>query len=150
MKVGKIKTTDFGIQNLKTVETADLANDKSLVFQRTLNQLSTEQQAARLRELADKIDTQAEKLTKRADIREFEKYRQLIKEFLDEVVSNGYAFNKENSFGTRGRHRFFATVKTIDEKLDEMAKEIISDQAENIDLVHKIDDIRGLILDMIL
>lgn len=150
MKVGNIKAGELGFPSLKTVDSADASQESSLVFRRTLNELTDEQQAAHMRELADKIDEQGEKLKKRADIKEFEKYRKLIREFLDEVVSNGYAFTKENAFGARGRHRFFATVKTIDEKLDAMAKDILSEQSENIDLIHKIDDIRGLILDMIL
>jgi uncharacterized protein YaaR (DUF327 family) len=150
LKVGNIKPQDIGLASLKSPEAADTAAEKALVFKRTLTDLSTEQQTARLRELADRIDLQGQKLSKRADIKEFEKYRKLIWEFLDEVVSNGYAFSKENAFGAKGRHRFFSTVRTIDEKLDELAREILSGQSENIDLIHKIDDIRGLILDMIL
>lgn len=150
MKVQNIKTTEFGMQTSRAADVSDGADDASVVFRRTLTTLSSEQQLARMAELVVQIDEQSQKLTKRADIKEFEKYRRLIKEFIEEVVSNSYAFTKDNAFGTRGRHRFFATVKTIDQKLDAMAREVLSGQADSIELLHQIDDIRGLILDMML
>lgn len=150
MKVRNINKQEFGPMGTRHVEGTDGPEDVEVSFKRTLSSLSDEQFQTHMNELIGKIDEQAEKLTKRADIKEFQKYRQLIKEFLDEVVSNGYAFSKDNAFGARGRHRFYATVKTIDTKLDEMAKEVLGGQADSIELLHRIDDIRGLILDIML
>ena len=148
MKVRNIKTAEYGLPNVRTTEMPDIVQDRSVTFKRAITELSQEQHTARLNDLVGAIDLQAERLSKRADIKEFEKYRGLIRDFIDEVVSNCYAFSKDNAFGTRGRHRFFATVKTIDQKLDAMAKDVLSGQADNIELLHQIDDIRGLILDM--
>lgn len=150
LKVQNIKTAELGLQTVRNAEAHDGGFDKSISFRRALSDLSQEQYEAHLTELVGKIDEQAQKLTKRADIKEFEKYRSLIKEFVDEVVSNGYAYSKDNSFASRGRHRFFATVKTVDQKLEAMAKEVLSGQSDSISLLHQIDDIRGLILDMML
>ncbi|MCL1829560.1 MAG: YaaR family protein [Oscillospiraceae bacterium] len=150
MKIQNIKTSDFGLQPVRTVDTTEETREGTTVFQRTLTTLSKEQHKIHLTGLIAEIDQQAEKLSKRADIKEFEKYRKLIRDFLDEIVSNGYAFTKENAYGAGRRHRFFATIKTIDENLDEMAKSILSEQSGNIELLHRIDDIRGLLLDMIL
>ena len=148
MKVQGIKTAEYGLPGARTVETMEEAPDASTVFRRTLTTLSGEQHTAHLQELVCRIDEQGAKLAQRADIKEFERYRQLIREFLDEVVSNGYSFTKDNAFGARGRHRFFATVKTIDQKLDGLAKEVLQGQADSLDLLNRIDDIRGLILDL--
>lgn len=150
MKVQNINTAGFGLPGAREAGAADEAQERAVTFKRALTQLSQEQYQAQLTQLVEKIDLQAAKLSERMDIKEFEKYRQLIREFLDEVVSNGYAFSKDNAFGGRGRHRIFATVKTIDEKLEAMAKEVLSGQADSIALLDKIDDIRGLILDMML
>jgi len=106
--------------------------------------------AARLAEMREDINRQGERLSDRVDVKEFEKYRRLIREFLDEIVSNGYTFSKEDAYGSRGRHRYIATVKVINEKLDELGKEVMKDQADKIDIIHKIDDIRGLLLDVMM
>lgn len=150
MKVRNVNKTDFGPMGVRHTQQADGADTTAVSFKRTLTDMSREQYETYMNAMIGKIDEQAEKLKNRADIKEFQKYRQMIKEFLDEVVSNGYAFSKDDAFGARGRHRFYATVKTINNKLDEMAKEVLNGQSESIDLIHKIDDIRGLILDIML
>ena len=119
-------------------------------FHRTLTDLSEEKHAAKLRDMIKNIDEQGARLSERVDVREFEKYRRLIREFLDEIVSNSYTFSKEDAYASRGRRRFIATVKIVDEKLDELGKEVIKDQADNIDILHRVDDIRGLLLDLML
>lgn len=106
-----------------------------------------EQNAA---DLAAKINEQGQKLAKKTDIGEMEKYRSLISELLNEVVSNAYAFQKENSFDFRGRHKVFATIQKINEKLEELASDIISGNKDAIRILSKVDDIRGLIIDVFL
>jgi len=106
--------------------------------------------AKRLAEMREDINKQGERLSDRVDVKEFEKYRKLIREFLDEIVSNGYTFSREDAYASRGRHRYIATVKVIDEKLDELGKEVMKEQADKIDIIHKIDDIRGLLLDIMM
>ena len=150
MKVHNVNRNESGIQKTHTIDMQDSMADKPLVFQRTLNALSKEQYETHLKELVNQIDEQGDRLEKKASIKEFEKYRQLIRNFLDEVVSNGYAFSKENAFSARGRQRFFATVKVIDSKLDELGKEVLKEQSDSLAILDKIDDIRGLIVDMML
>jgi uncharacterized protein YaaR (DUF327 family) len=105
---------------------------------------------ARLTEMKNEIDEQGKRLSDRVDVREFEKYRRLIREFLDEIVSNGYTFSREDAYASRGRHRYIATVRTVDEKLDALGKEVMKEQADKIEILHKIDDIRGLLLDLMM
>jgi uncharacterized protein YaaR (DUF327 family) len=119
-------------------------------FRRTLTDMSAENHAERLKKMRDSIEEQAAKLSDRADVREYERYRKLIREFLDEIVSNGYTFSREDAYGARGRHRFYATVKVVNQKLDELGKEVLKEQADMIEVIHKIDDIRGLLLDLMM
>jgi uncharacterized protein YaaR (DUF327 family) len=122
----------------------------SVLFRRTLTNMSQEMYASRLADMKKAIDEQGSLLADRADVKELEKYRRLIREFLDEIVSNGYTFSKEDAYASRGRHRYIATVKIVDEKLDELGKEVMKEQADKIEMLHKIDDIRGLLLDLMM
>jgi len=112
--------------------------------------MTRELYAARLAEMKKSIDEQGKLLADRVDVKEYEKYRRLIREFLDEIVSNGYTFSREDTYASRGRHRYIATVRIIDEKLDELGKEVMKEQADKIEILHKIDDIRGLLLDLMM
>jgi len=110
--------------------------------------MSKETYIARLQEMKDGIDKQGKQLADRVDVKELEKYRRLIREFLDEIVSNGYTFSREDAYAARGRHRYIATVQIVDKKLDELGKELMQEHADMIEVLNKIDDIRGLLLDL--
>ena len=150
MKITNINGADLPQRTSFDIDHTEGAQNTSLVFSKTLNDLSIEQQETRLSALVGKIDEQGQKLAKRVDVAEFERYRSLIREFVNEVVSNSYEFSRSDSFIGRGRHRVFATVKMIDEKLDALGKEVLSDNADQISVIHSIDDIRGLLLDIML
>ena len=123
---------------------------EALLFKRTLTELSREAYIARLHEMKKDIDDQGKRLADKVDVKEFEKYRKLIREFIDEIVSNGYTFSKEDAFASKGRHRYIATIKIVDEKLDELGKQVMEENADQIEILSKIDDIRGLLLDMMI
>ena len=150
MKITNLNGVEHTQRTPFDIEHTEAAGVKATVFSKTLNDLSREQYEKHLHELVGRIDEQSDKLSKRADVKEYERYRSLIRDFLNEVVSNGYEFSRSDSFIGRGRHRVFATVKTIDEKLDALGREVMSGQADQIEVMHKIDDIRGLLLDIML
>ena len=99
--------------------------------------------------MLEDIVQQGKKIAKRTDISEMRQYRQLIKEFLNEVVNRSHQFSRENFLDRRGRHRVYGIVKLIDKNLDELAEELIKDEKDNIAILNKIDEIRGLLLDIL-
>lgn len=103
----------------------------------------------RLNLMLEDIVQQGKKIAKRTDISEMRQYRQLIKEFLNEVVNRSHQFSRENFLDRRGRHRVYGIVKLIDKNLDELAEELIKDEKDNIAILNKIDEIRGLLLDIL-
>lgn len=91
---------------------------------------------------------QGEKLAKRKDIRDMKRYRGLIKEFMNEVVSRSHSFSRENFLDRRGRHRVYGIIRLVDETLDELAQELVKEESDNITILNKIGEIRGLLLDI--
>ena len=76
------------------------------------------------------------------------KYRTTIKEFMNEIVSRSHEFSRENFLDRRGRHRVYGIVRQVDKNLDELAEELLKDEKDNLAILGKIDDIRGLLLDI--
>ena len=150
LKVSNSKRTDPGVYQTHGAAPRGASDADTQVFRRTLTDLTKEMYASRLAGMKKGIDEQGERLAERVDVKEFEKYRRLIREFLDEIVSNGYTFLKEDAYASRGRHRYIATVQIVDEKLDELGKEVMKEQADKIEILSRIDDIRGLLLDMMM
>ena len=95
------------------------------------------------------ISLQGEIIARHKDIRDMKKYRMLIKDFLNEVVYRSHKFSRENFLDRRGRHRVYGIIRLIDANLDELAQALVDDEKEGIDLLSKIDEIRGLLIDIV-
>lgn len=145
-----VKRADPGRYPVRGSDVHGIKAAEPAVFRRTLTDLSREMYTARLQEMKKAIDEQGERLADRADVKEYERYRRMIREFIDEIVSNGYSFLREDAYASRGRHRYIATVQVIDEKLDELGKEVLKEHADRIEILSRIDDIRGLLLDLLM
>ncbi|MGN0305764.1 MAG: YaaR family protein [Lachnospiraceae bacterium] len=103
---------------------------------------------ARLNLLMEEITMQGDKLAKKRDIRDMRKYRGLIKEFMNEIVNRSHEFSRENFLDRRGRHRVYGIIRLVDQTLDELAQELVKDEKDNLEILRKIGEIRGLLLDI--
>ena len=102
----------------------------------------------RLSSMMEEITRQGDRLYKRRDVRDMKRYRGLIKEFLNEVVTRSHSFTRENFLDRRGRHRVYGIIRLVDENLDQLAQELMKDEVDNIAILDKIGEIRGLLLDI--
>lgn len=104
---------------------------------------------ARLNFMLDEISGQGKKLAKHMDVKDMKHYRELIKEFMNEIVNRSHKFSRENFLDKKGRHRVYTMIKLVDKNLDELAMELIKDEKDHIAILNKIDEIRGLLLDIL-
>ena len=102
----------------------------------------------KLSSLMKDIEEQGAKIAKHMDIKDMKKYRSSIKEFMNEIVSRSHEFSRENFLDRRGRHRVYGIVRQVDKNLDELATELLKEEKDNLAILGKIDDIRGLLLDI--
>ena len=94
------------------------------------------------------IDEQGKKITEHMDIKDMKKYRSLVKDFLNEVVNRSHKFSRENFLDRRGRHRVYGIVKLVNKNLDDIATELVKDEKDNLAILSKVGDIKGLLLDI--
>ena len=102
----------------------------------------------KLNSMMEQITVQGDKISKHMDIKDMKKYRELVKGFLNEVVSRSHEFPRENFLDRRGRHRVYGIVRLVDKNLDDLAGELVKDEKDHLAIISKIDDIRGLLLDI--
>lgn len=102
----------------------------------------------RLNLLFQDITMQGKKISKHTDVKDMKRYRALIKDFLNEVVNRSHKFSRENFLDRRGRHRVYGIIRLIDQNLDELATELMKEEKDNIAILQKVDEIRGLLLDI--
>jgi uncharacterized protein YaaR (DUF327 family) len=103
----------------------------------------------KLTNLLNDITTQGKLLSEHMDIRDMKRYRGLVKDFLNEVVNRSHKFSRENFLDRRGRHRVYGMIKLVDEHMDELATALVQDEKDHLAILNKVDEIRGLLLDII-
>ena len=102
--------------------------------------------ADRLNLMMEEIVMQGDKITKRMDVKDMRRYRALIKDFMNEIVNRSHKFSRENFLDRRGRHRVYGIVRLVDGKLDELAQELMKEEKDEIAILAKVGEIRGLLL----
>lgn len=103
---------------------------------------------AKVDSLLNDITLQGQRIAQHMDIRDLKRYRGLIKEFMNEVVYRSHKFSRENFLDRKGRHRVYGIIRLVDENLDELASALVSDEKDNIDILNRIGEIEGLLLDI--
>ena len=103
----------------------------------------------RLSVMMQEITMQGEKLGKHMDVRDMKHYRRLIQEFMNEIVNRSHKFSRENFLDRRGRHRVYGMIKRVNVVLDELAGELIKEEKDTLAILSKVDEIRGLLVDII-
>ena len=135
------------INQLNDVKAPEQVNDEAFRFT-LMSKIEEEGLQERLNLLFQDITMQGKKISKHTDVKDMKRYRALIKDFLNEVVNRSHKFSRENFLDRRGRHRVYGIIRLIDQNLDELAAELMKEEKDNIDILHKVDEIRGLLLDI--
>ena len=104
---------------------------------------------ARINFMLGEISAQGKKIAKHMDIRDMKHYRELIREFMNEIVNRSHKFSRENFLDKKGRHRVYTMIKLVDKNLDDLAEALINEEKDHLVILNKIDEIRGLLLDIL-
>lgn len=72
-------------------------------------------------------------------------YKSTIKNYLKAVVDYTYTLNKNIGFW---ENQYYSTVETINEKLESLTNDLLSEEKENLDISSTIDTIQGLLIDI--
>lgn len=137
------------VQPVNQVEAKAPLSQADGTFKFTLvSNIEEQELQARLTLMMEEITQQGKKLSKHMDIRDMKRYRGLIKDFMNEIVNRSHKFSRENFLDRRGRHRVYGIIKLVDETLDELAVELIKDEKDHLLILNKIDEIRGMLLDI--
>lgn len=101
-----------------------------------------------LQQLMAGIEDQGQRLARSRTFREMAKYKMLIRRFIKEAIEFGLDLKDSRSFGYDGQTQKLTTVEEIDEKLMELTKDITNQQADSISLLKKLDEIKGLLINL--
>lgn len=150
MKINDVMGKSAQAIDLLNTQDAKRKGDYKTKFTEELKKADELTLKERLQNLLDRIDKQADRLSKNVTIKEVLAYKTLISEFLKESVDGMVKFKKNSFLDSRGRHRVYGIINRVDEELEGLTKDVLSKERDNIKILKRLDDIRGLILDIYL
>lgn len=114
-------------------------------FSASLDLAKKEQTDQRLKQMLEDIDKLGKKLTSTRSVSDARAYKLKIQEYLSFIVKNIYVLRREPGPFNYGIH---VRIEVINQKLDELTKDLIQEQKDTIDLANQIEEIRGLLVDV--
>jgi uncharacterized protein YaaR (DUF327 family) len=101
-----------------------------------------------LQRLLDGVHSAGDTLSKRPFPEEIKAYKQAVRNFVNYVVENSFDTEEHTSGANLLKRKKFTLVQVIDKKLEELAAAIMRGQADQIAILARTDEIRGLLIDL--
>lgn len=100
-------------------------------------------------QMLDRIHLFGDTLRREPNLSNLQTYRKLVQEFLNEVVAGAYSLERQESGAGVLKRKRFTLVSLVNRKLDRLAAGLVQTQGEQLGILAKIDEIQGLLVDLI-
>jgi len=102
-----------------------------------------------LHKLLDEVHNAGDALSKRPFPPEIAAYREAVRDFVHYVVEHGFDTEEQISGTSVLKRKKFTLVQVIDSKLEGMAAAILRGQINQLEILEKLDEIKGLLVDLV-
>jgi uncharacterized protein YaaR (DUF327 family) len=116
-------------------------------FYEELSFAQTEQLHLEFEELVEEIARQGKRFAKNPTQELLKLYKSMIKDFLQYVTK--HMLQVEHRTGGKMKQKIYTVTTVIDEKLKDLTVLVMSQQANNIHLLSTLDEIRGILIDLV-
>ncbi|MEX2459939.1 MAG: YaaR family protein [Paenibacillaceae bacterium] len=117
-------------------------------FSEMMQQNNGQAAASELNRMLVQIQLQGERLSKSMTVRELRQYKLLIKKFLEETARRGIQLRDTKGWDRRGRGKRYKLLEEIDDNLLAMADDLLEHEQGRIEILQKIGEIRGMLINL--
>ncbi|WP_299094542.1 YaaR family protein [uncultured Metabacillus sp.] len=140
-------------QVIRTViDKRDIEQKASIISSKKFQDLVTKQgnklQLEQLNKLLINLEDAGRRLAKSRNFSELSKYKILVKKFIHEAVEYGMAMKQSRSWDYNRNSRSLKIIEQIDQSLVELADEVVNKESSTIDILAKIGEIKGLLINL--
>ncbi len=104
---------------------------------------------AELGEMLDGVFGLGEELKRNPSPDAVTAYKRAVRNFVHHVVERSYKLEERSSARDVLKRKKFSSLSVVDEKLERLAAEVISAQRSQLDILGRIDEINGMLVDLI-
>jgi uncharacterized protein len=143
MKINQDWQMSLNNRDKQAVKTKEGSNFGQ-VFSKNQQKLHIEQ----LNKLISEIEVAGQRLNKSRTFKDLVSYKNMVKNFVHEAVEFGLEIKQSFNWGTNGDSRTLKIIEKIDKDLLEVTKKLIDTEKNAIDILGKIGEIKGLLVDL--
>ncbi|HHY21297.1 MAG TPA: YaaR family protein [Bacilli bacterium] len=143
MDVQRIDKTRLG-----RLEPKKQAPGASVSFSEVMGKQRDEKAYERINQLMTQIDDQGKALAESRTVEELRKYKQLVKEFMEDAVSLGLQLEERRGFNRRGRTKVYKIVQEVDKKLLDLTNAVLEKQKSGLEILDMVGEIKGLLINI--
>jgi Uncharacterized protein conserved in bacteria len=100
--------------------------------------------------ILQQIDVLSEELKKGPTPADVKKYRSLIGEFVKEASNQSFDLHEETHWDREGNRKNYVLIKQINQTVEELLDAVMSKEKKQINIVARLMEIRGLLVDLYL
>ena len=134
--------------NLNRIKARDEVAKESVSFSEVMSKGRKQQNYERLTGMMKEIEGQGKQLAESRTIDNLRKYKKLVKDFMEEAVSNGLQLEEQRGFNRRGRTKVYKIVKEVDSKLIELTNAVLDKEKKGLDALSLVGEIHGLLINI--
>ncbi|MDR2553354.1 MAG: YaaR family protein [Treponema sp.] len=98
--------------------------------------------------LLEEVHNAGDSLSKRPFPPEIKAYREAVRSFIQYVVEHSFDTRKETSGANVLKQKIHTLVEVVDKKLEEMASAVLRGQTGQLEILARLDEIKGLLVDL--
>jgi uncharacterized protein len=117
-------------------------------FNQLVQKQEHKMQLGQLQQLMKEVDSAGERLSRSRTFKDLAKFKTLVKQFVKEAVNFGMELKHSHSWNQFGEGRALKLVETIDEKLVDLTEELMNKKDEQIDILGRVGEIKGLLINL--
>ncbi|WP_342412224.1 YaaR family protein [Bacillus sp. FSL K6-1560] len=144
MKINKDIRTFIDNKQIPSVKTSEITAS----FKTLMENQSSKMKLDQLTRLLSDIEAFGKRLTKSRNFKDLARFKGLVKRFVKEAVDSGLSHETSKSFDLYGNSRTLGLVKEIDDKLIQLTEEMMDQEKPAIDLLERIGEIKGLLINL--
>jgi uncharacterized protein YaaR (DUF327 family) len=138
--------TRLGINNKQPEQKT--INTKSSSFTSLVETQRQKLQYNQLENMMGELDNAGERLVRSRTFKDLAKYKTMVKKFMKETVDFGMNLKQSHSWNQYGEGRKLKLVETIDQHLVDLTDEFLKKDKSSIDLLGKVGEIKGLLINL--
>ena len=104
---------------------------------------------ADIAELLDGIHESGDKLKENPTVELVQAYKKAVRDFVHYVVEKSYTVEEKTSGGNILKRKKYYRIAVIDESLEKLGAEILRNQRDKLEILRRVDEIYGMLVDLL-